>query len=384
MINVFQPSVGAGELAAVGEIFDSGWVGRGKRTAEFEKAFASHLGVGPANVTSMSCCTEALFMAMTLTGIGPGDDVVLPSVSFVGAGNAVAAHGARPVFCDVDPRTLNPTADDVARAFGPSTRAVLLLHYGGHPGEVAEIARLCAERGVLLIEDAANAIASTVDGRACGTLGDFGVWSFDHGKIAVAVDGGVLYARDPELVRRATRLAYFGLAEPTGHQRAARSASRWWEIEVESFSRRSVLNDVLAAIGTVQLRRLPEFLARRAEIVARYGAGLAGVPGLVLPPPVPRGHRTSHYFYWVQLDPRVRDDVAEDLYRAGVYTTFRYPPLHHVPLYGSDAVLPGADLAAARTLNLPLHQSLSDDDVDLVVRELKASLARRAEAVLSP
>lgn len=384
MINVFQPSLGEEELDAVREVFATGWVGRGRRAEEFEAAFAAHLGVGREHVTSVNSCTEATFIAMSLAGVGPGTEVVIPSVSFVGAANAIAAHGARPVFCDVDPRTLNPTAGDVARAFGPSTRAVLLLHYGGHPGEAAEIARLCAERDVLLIEDAANAIASTVDGRACGTLGDFGVWSFDHGKIAVAVDGGMLYARDPELVRRASRLAYFGLVEPTGHQRAARSASRWWEIEVESFSRRSVLNDVLAAIGTVQLRRLPEFLARRAEVVARYDAGLAGVSGLVLPPPAPPGHRTSHYFYWVQLDPRVRDDVAEDLYRAGVYTTFRYPPLHHVPLYGSDAVLPGADLAAARTLNLPLHQSLSDDDVDLVVRELKASLARRAEVVLTP
>ncbi|WP_199444316.1 DegT/DnrJ/EryC1/StrS aminotransferase family protein [Umezawaea beigongshangensis] len=383
MINVFQPSLGEEELDAVREVFATGWVGRGRRVDEFETAFAAHVGVGREHVTSVNSCTEATFIAMSLAGVGPGSEVVVPTVSFVGAANAVAAHGARPVFCDVDPRTLNPTAADVERALTPATRAVLVLHYGGCPGEVAEIARLCAERGVLLIEDAANAVASAVDGRACGVFGDFGVWSFDHGKIAVAVDGGMLYARDPESVSRAARLACLGLAESTGHLRAARSARRWWEIEVSSFSRRSVMNDVLAAIGSVQLRRLPGFLARRAEVVARYDAGLAGVPGVQRPPPLPRGHRTSHYFYWVQLDPRVRDDVAEDLYRAGVYTTFRYPPLHHVPLYGSDAVLPGADRAAARTLNLPLHQSLSDDDVDLVVRELRASLASRAAAVLT-
>ncbi|WP_253774864.1 DegT/DnrJ/EryC1/StrS family aminotransferase [Goodfellowiella coeruleoviolacea] len=376
MINVFQPSLGEEELAAVREVFATGWIGRGSRVDAFEAAFAAHLGVGREQLTSTNSCTEATFTAMTLAGVGPGDDVVIPTVSFVGAANAIAAHGARPVFCDVDPHGLNPTVADVERALTPATRAVLLLHYGGYPGDIAEIARLCAERGVLLVEDAANAVASSVHGRACGVFGDFGVWSFDHGKIAVAVDGGMLYTRDPDLARRAAKLVYFGLEERSGHQRAARAADRWWEIEVSSFSRRSVMNDVLAAIGCVQLRRLPDFLARRAEVVARYDAALADVPGLRTPPPLPAGHRTSHYFYWVQLDPGVRDEVAADLYRAGIYTTFRYPPLHRVPLYRSAAVLPGADRAAERTLNLPLHQSLSDDDVDLVVSELRASLRR--------
>ncbi|MBW4722036.1 DegT/DnrJ/EryC1/StrS family aminotransferase [Saccharothrix obliqua] len=379
MINVFQPSLGEEELAAVREVFAGNWIGRGPRVAAFETAFADHLGVGREHVTSMNSCTEATFTALRLAGVGPGDDVVLPSVSFVGAANAVAAHGARPVFCDVDPRTLNPAVADVARAATPATRAVVVLHYGGYPGEVAGIARWCADRGIPLVEDAANAPASTVDGRACGLFGDFGVWSFDHGKIATAVDGGMFYARDPELVRRARKLAYLGLEEVSGHERAARAADRWWEVEVTSFSRRSVLNDVLAAIGAVQLRRLPEFLARRAEVVDRYDAALAGVPGVVTPPALPPGHRTSYYFYWVQFDSGVRDAVAADLYRAGVYTTFRYPPLHRVPRYGSAAVLPGAERAAEHTLNLPLHQGLSDEDVDRVVRELRAALERHVD-----
>lgn len=377
MINVFQPALGAEELSAVGEVFASCWVGRGDRVNGFERAFAEHLGVARDQVTATNSCTEATFLAMETLGIGPGDEVVLPTVSFVGAANAVAATGARPVFCDVDVRTLNPTPDDVAARLTPATRAVLLLHYGGLPGQVREIAGLCRERGVTLVEDAANAVASRVDGRACGTFGDIGVWSFDHGKIAVSVDGGMLYARDPELAARVARRAHYGMVQSTGYDEALRGTARWWDFQVGSFSRRSIMNDVLAAIGTVQLGKLPGFLDRRREIVARYDDLLAGLPGVLLPPAPPAGHTTSYYLYWVQLDPRVRDEVARDLYDRGVYTTFRYPLLHRVRAYAADADLPRAESAAARTLCLPLHQALTDHEVDLVATVLRESVAAR-------
>nr|AHA81998.1 Arm29 [uncultured bacterium] len=380
MINVFQPMLGEDELSAVREVFDSCWIGRGPKVAEFEGSFAAHLGVDRDQVTSTYTCTEATFLAMELLDIGPGDEVVLPTVTFVGTANAVAARGARPVFCDVDPRTLNATVRDVEAALTPATRAVLLLHYGGYPGQVAEIARLCRDRGIKLIEDAANAQASRVDGRACGTFGDIGVWSFDHGKIAVSVDGGMLYARDPDLVARAVRLAYFGMEQATGYAEAMRARTRWWDFEVSSFSRRSIMNDVLAAIGCVQLGRLPEFLARRRTVVERYDRALADVPGLLLPPPLPAGHETSYYLYWVQMAAGIRDEVARELYDRGIYTTFRYPLLHQVRAYGADNLLPRAEQAAAATLCLPLHQALSDADVDLITTALAEAVAARTAA----
>lgn len=381
MINVFQPSLGDAELEAVREVFESNWVGRGPKVAEFERSFAAHLGVGDERLMSADTCTEATFIAMRLAGVGPDCEVVLPTVSFVSVANAVAAQGARPVFCDVDPRTLNPTAEHVEAALTPRTRAVVVLHYGGHPGEIDRIARLCAERRILLIEDAANAVSSGIGDRACGTFGDFGVWSFDHGKIAVAVDGGMLYARDPEMIERGRKLAYLGLEQPSGFSQAAVAGTRWWDIEVSSFSRRSVMNDVLAAIGCVQLRRLADFLRRRAEVVAHYDRELADVPGLVPPPALPPGHRGSHYFYWVQLPASMRDDVARELYERGIYTTFRYPLLHRVGAYGSTAVLPGAERAAARTLCLPLHQGLTDADVEAVVDGVRDAVAARTAAL---
>ena len=202
MINVFQPTLGDPELEAVREVFASNWVGKGSRTVDFEAAFAAHLGVPADRIVSTNSCTEATFLALSLLGIGPGHEVVLPTVSWVGVANAIAAHGATPVFCDVDPRTLNPTVDHVAERIGPATRAVVILHYGGRPGDVEAIAELCRDRGIYLVEDAANAQASWVGDTACGTFGDIGVWSFDHGKIAVAVDGVTFRMRAGQVVRR--------------------------------------------------------------------------------------------------------------------------------------------------------------------------------------
>lgn len=254
---------------------------------------------------------------------------------------------------------------------------MLLLHYGGYPGEVAQIAELCLDRGVKLIEDAANAQASRADGRACGVFGDIGVWSFDHAKIAVSADGGVLYARDPELTARAVRLAYFGLEQATGYAEAMRGNTRWWDFEVSSFSRRSIMNDVLAAVGCVQLGKLAGFVTRRRMIADRYDAALGDVPGLLLPPPLPPGHQSSYYLYWVQMDPAIRDHVARALYERGIYTTFRYPLLHQVRAYGAETRLPNAEQAAETTLCLPLHQGLSDADVDLITTALAELVAVR-------
>jgi len=367
MINVFQPTLGEAEVAAVAEVFAGGWLGRGARTDAFEAAFAAHLGVDRPRLRSISCCTEGMFLAMELLGLGEGDEVILPTISFVGAGNAVAACGATPVFCDVDRRTLNATVEDIEAALTPRTRAILLIHYGGVPAPIAEIAALARDRHVRLIEDSACSIASFVDGRACGTFGDIGVWSFDAMKILVSGgDGGMLYVADPELAARTEGLTYLGLETRSGLAGSA-SSDRWWEFEISSFARRSIINDVTSAIGLVQLERLPEFLQRRRVVHARYDVALRHLDWLETPPEPAPGARSSYYFYWLQLDPSLRDRLARFLLDRGIYSTFRYYPLHLVSLYGSRASLPNAEAAAQRTLCIPLHQGLTDEDVDSVI-----------------
>ncbi|MFJ7125417.1 DegT/DnrJ/EryC1/StrS family aminotransferase [Streptomyces sp. NPDC098101] len=377
MINVFQPSLGSEELEAVAAVFASNWLGHGPRTKEFEAAFAAHVGVEPERMIFINSATAGLFLSTELLGLGPGDDVVLPSASFVAAGNAVAATGARPVFCDVDPYLLNPTAEHVERALTPRTKAVLLLHYGGRPGDVVAIAELCRSRGVRLVEDAACAVASSVDGARCGTFGDVAMWSFDSMKVLVTGDGGMLYVRDPELARTARRLAYHGLEQSSGFS-AAKVSHRWWELNVREFGRRVIGNDVTAAIGGVQLRRLPGFVARRRAVAEQYDRLLQDVEGLRLPSALPAGHDSTYYFHWVQMDAGIRDRVAADLLDKGIYTTFRYPPLHKVPAYGDPGThLPGTDHAADTTLLLPLHQGLDDTEVRTVADELRKSVEHR-------
>ncbi|MER7481308.1 DegT/DnrJ/EryC1/StrS family aminotransferase [Streptomyces sp. NPDC126510] len=403
MINVFQPSLGDEELRALAEVFDDNWLGHGPRTAAFEAEFAAHLGVPADRVVFLSSATAGLYLAAELLGLGPGDEVVMPSISFVSAANAVASTGARPVFCDVDPHTLNPSAEQVERALTGRTRAVLVLHYGGAPGDIARIAELCGARGVQLIEDTACAVASRVGPRACGTFGSLSVWSFDAMKVLSTGDGGMLYVADPSVAERARRLAYHGLAETSGlsaarnsgadrtgagqssagvGQPGARVPTRWWDLDVRDFGRRVIGNDLTAAIGSVQLRRLDAILSRRRAVAETYDRLLSGLDGVRLPPPIPPGHTGSYYFYWVQLDPRIRDAVAADLLARGVYTTFRYPPLHRVPAYGPPELpLPHAESASEATLLLPLHQGLDDPDVRTVATEFRGAVEARSAEV---
>lgn len=378
MINVFQPAFGPQERDAVTAVLSGHWVGRGPETEAFERDWAAHLGTTPEHVTSVSNCTAGTFLAMDALGIVPGDEVVLPSVSFVGAANAIASRGAQPVFCDVDRRTLNPSVSDVDAVVSPRTKAVLILHYGGRPGAVRDIAEYCGSRGLVLIEDAANAQCSSVDGQACGTFGDVGVWSFDHGKIVVSVDGGMVYARDPVLALRIATLANLGMEQRSGFHEARGRDSRWWDFDVSAFAGRSMMNDVLAAIGRVQLARLDEFLKHRRAVFAHYNSELADVPGLLLPPPFPAGHENSYYLYAVQMDPAIRDSVARALYERGIYTTFRYRLLHRIPAYGQQHTdLPNAQWAAEATLCLPVHHGLTEPDLATIVTALRDAVGAR-------
>ncbi|MDQ3403024.1 MAG: DegT/DnrJ/EryC1/StrS family aminotransferase [Actinomycetota bacterium] len=377
MINLFQPQVGDEELTALAEVIKSKWIGHGPRTTAFEAEFAAHIGAEPAQLIFLNSGTASLFLALEVLDLADGDEVVLPSVNFIAAANAVIACGAKPVFCDVDPRTFNPSLDEIKSRITPRTKAVIILHYGGYPGDVVNIAAYCAEAGITLLEDTACAAASSVDGKACGSFGDMAIWSFDAMKVMVTGDGGMLFIRDVERARRARRLAHHGLRHVTGIG-AAKVSDKWWKLDVQEVGRRSIGNDLTAAIGSVQLRRLPGLIARRKEIVALYDRELAGIDGLVLPPPPPANHKSSYYFYWVQMDPAIRDTVASDLLKAGIYTTFRYEPLHKIPLYGAeDVVLPHSEELAGRTLLLPLHPGLSDADVQTVVTQLRKAIESR-------
>ena len=371
MINVMQPSLGKEELDRIKEVFDSNWIGKGRLVKEFEEKYAAHIGSTPDRVLSTNCCSEGLFSSMHLLDIKPDDEVILPTVSFVGAGNAVAANGSKLVLCDVDRRTLNARAKDIEKCITKKTKAILLLHYGGIPCDMDGIMALADAYHLKVIEDCATSICSRYKGQALGTFGDMGVWSFDAMKILVCGDGAMLHFKTPELREKADKWLYFGLEAKSGYENSV--AQKWWEFDISSFGHRAIMNDVSAAMALEQLKKLPAFIERRAAIHKAYNEGLADLSWIDLPLPIPEDCTTSYYFYHIQLKNGKRDALAHYLRERGIYTTYRYFPLHRVPGYGArEGSFPNADYAADNTLCLPLHQSLSDKEVAFIIDAIRA------------
>lgn len=365
MINIFEPSMGQDELKAIAGVFERHWPGKGTKVTEFEAAWANYIGVDPAHVVSVNSCTEGLFAIVKLSDVEWQESFIMPSIHFIGAAQAVYGINVHPVFCDVDSRTLNATLETILARFSKNTGAIILNHYGGLPCEMDGIIELCNNDYITIIEDAACAPASTYGGRAVGTLGDFGVWSFDSMKLLSTGDGGMIYCRNIDDADNLRRRLYLGTNTISG---LSSQSERWWEFDVSVWgARRSIMNDITAAIGLEQLKKLPGFIARRRAVRDIYDKELAGVGDIALSPLV-----DVPYFYWIQTTRR--DELAQYLKANDIYTTFRYYPLHWA--YKTGDSLPAAERAAQTTLLLPMHQSLSDSDVTLVVEKVKEFYGR--------
>jgi len=378
-INIYQPALVQEELDAIKEVFESNWLGKGPKTYEFIKQFASRLTTttslstrasvelaSPDNLLTVSSCTEGLFQVVDLF-VEPGDEVILPSISFVGAANAILAKGATPVFCDVNPRTLNPSVEDIDRCITKKTTAVIVLHYAGVPCDIERITELCSHRNIKLIEDNANSPFSHVNMKSTGTFGNVGLWSFDSMKQLVIGDGGMIYCNKLEDKERLDKLTYLGLESKSGFSNTI--DDKWWEFNISSPSRRSTTNDIQAAMGIEQLKKVDAQLIKRKQIHTLYSKELASIDWLHVPLELPIGNTSSYYMYHIQTSHR--DELAKYLRLKGIYTTFRYYPLHLVEYFNSNAKLPNTEYAANHTLCIPLHQSLSDDDVQLIISSIK-------------
>ena len=375
MINIFQPSLGEQELQAIKEVFESNWIGPGPKTAEFEERFSRFISTDRENVTMTNSCTEGMFQVLDWI-LEPGDEVIIPTIGFVGAANAVIGNGGTPVFCDVDPLSLNTTAACIEEKITDKTRAVLLIHYAGWSCNMDPIIELCEEKEIWVIEDNACSVATTYKGRPTGTLGDFGVWSFDSMKILVTGDGSIIHAKDPDMLAEIKTRSYLGLLSQSGYSSSV--DQKWWEYDISYPGRRSVVNDITSAIGLVQLSRLEEFIDRRKQIHDYYNAFLGDRNWIKTPTPIYESglgdRESSYYMYWIQLqDERTRDKLAVHLKENNIYTTFRYYPLHLVKYYDQyHEQLPNAEKAANITLCIPLHQALKVEEVEYIAEKIRS------------
>tara|TARA_Y100001938_G_scaffold2031_1_gene2515 strand:+ start:1746 stop:2864 length:1119 start_codon:yes stop_codon:yes gene_type:complete len=367
VINVFQPSLGQDEIDAVAEVISSNWIGRGPKTKLFEEKLAQRFEVSIKNITTVSCCTNGLFEILRLLDLSSTDEVVLPSISFVGAANAAKATGAKVVFADVDKVSLNITRETLEKVVSLNTKAVILIHYGGVPAEMDEIAKVCSARGITLIEDNACSPFSQYKETNTGTLADFGVWSFDSMKILCCGDGGLIYAKDSNHIEALRASLYLGINSQSG-MAEVEGKTRWWEFDVPTLGDRHIMNDISSAIGLVQLAKIDQFLQKRKKIHDEYTLRLKDLP-LGLPPQIEQHSKSSYYLYWIFSDQR--DELAAWLKEDGIYTTFRYYPLHDISIYGSHTECPITEKISDTCLCLPLHQSITTEEQEHIVSSIE-------------
>jgi dTDP-4-amino-4,6-dideoxygalactose transaminase len=358
------------ELAeAVRDTLASGWWSMGPRVSELEREFASLCET--AHALAVANGTVALHAALVACGCGPGDEVVLPSLNFVAAANVVVHTGATPVFCDiVGEEDLNLDPRDLETALSPATKAVIALHYGGHPCAMHEVLALVADRDVAVVEDAAHAPGAMLEGRPCGSMGVVGCFSFFSNKNLPIGEGGMLVTNDDELSERLRLLRSHGMTTLTWDRHRGHAHS--YDVVTHGFNYR--LDEIRAAMALVQLGQLAEGNAARARIVERYRESLDGLEGISMPfGRQPESASPSHHLAVVLLPPNVsRGEVRDTLAARRIQTSVHYPPIHSFTAFRelSHRPLPRTDALAARILTLPLYPHLTDEQVEFVAEEL--------------
>jgi dTDP-4-amino-4,6-dideoxygalactose transaminase len=364
-IRFHAPSYDEREVEALRRALSTHTAGDGPAGRRVEERLAELTGCGRALLTTS--CSHAMELALLALGVGPGQEVICPSFTFASTANAALRVGARPVFAEIEERSLGLDPEDVERRLTPRTSVLLPVHYAGVAPDMEALLDIARRRGLRVVEDAAQGIAASWRGRALGSLGDAGCLSFHETKNLSCGEGGALLVSDPDLAKRAE------IAREKGTNRAAFFRGEvdkyTWVAEGSSY----VLSDALAAILDVQLDKLGAIQGRRAEVVARYRAGLgdwAAREGVRLPAELPEREPNHHIFYLLYPEPARRDRAMAALRAHGVMATFHYIPLHSAPQgrrIGADYELPVTERVSATLLRLPLHARLDDADVDRVI-----------------
>ena len=366
MIPVFRPSMDAQETNEVKGVLESGWVGLGPKTEEFEKALEVYLG--NKHIITTNSATAALHLALIVAGVTEGDEVISPSLTFVSTNHVILYQKATPVFCDADPETLCADPKDVIKKITSKTKAIIVVHYGGHAVDMDPILMAARKKNIMVIEDAAHALGGKYKGKMLGTIGDFGCFSFHAVKAVAMGDGGAIFTKSKKTAAMLKAYRWMGISKDTWKRQGAKKYS--WQYDVQYVGYKYHTNDILSAIGLVQLGKLPQVMKRKWEIFNRYNKAFSRVNWLKIP--VQKSY-TTHALHNYCIKTEHRDALSSYLADQKISTTVHYEPNHFYPIYKKYAKkLPVTEKLYNEILLLPFYYGLSDQEIDYIIEKVKS------------
>lgn len=355
-IPVYRPSIGEKEKRYVAECMDSTWISsKGRFIRDFEDSFSQYLEINSS--TTVSNGTVALHLALLALGIGPDDEVIVPTFTYIASVNAIKYVGAKPVFADSESHTWNIDPNDIRKKITPKTKAIMVVHLYGNPCKMDEIKEICGEFNIDLIEDAAEALGSKYKGEYIGTFGDISTFSFFGNKTLTTGEGGMVASPNKDLIERVSFLKNQGVSKEI----------EYWHDEI-AFNYR--MTNIAAAIGLAQLERIDEILLKKIEIADLYSLSLSNTP--VEFQFTEDNCINSNWMVSILLpNKKVREEIRHSLRKSGIETRPFFNPVHKMPPYNKNQVFSVAEDLGSRGINLPSYPDLDDQDIDMIASIVK-------------
>ena len=369
-----RPWIDETEIEAVSEVLASKWISTGARVREFERAFAERIGVKYA--IAVSSCTAALHLSLVVTGIGIDDEVITTPYTFTATAEAIRYVGAKPVFVDINPDTLNIDVDKIEDAITPDTKAIMPVHIAGLPCDMGGLHEICQNNDLLLIDDAAHAIPAEYNGQPIGTLGDLTAFSFYANKNITTAEGGMITTNSDTYAKHLRTMRLHGIDKDAWARQSKRSI---WRYDITTEGYKYNMTDIQAAMGLCQLMKINKMHERRQNIIQIYHEELSKIPQIILPKLSDSSDKHAWHLYIIQLDDVDRDQFVETLRDENIECSVHYVPLHLFDFYQKRygykvGDFPSAEKVFERVVSLPLHPGLTESDVYIVIDAIRRIL----------